>query len=398
MKQNPTPTPGRVNCRNCGGLNVRGCPECKRCIDRCGCRCRTCEACSAKSGPSKEVRHSTSARCKNCGKCRRGMFQATNSWGLMEDFCACRKMPKWMFIRDPKATERSINRLSRPLGLEIELCNIGTFGQGDWKNRPPYLAINFEHDGSVRGAATEAVLNPLIGDQFLEGIVWLTKYLVGCGAEVDTSCGLHVHVGASDFGPYELRRLFGIYQSIQHDIYGKMIPAYRQEPSPVNGKYYCMPYDMDRKWWAGLWEVKDPSALREYICSWVFRHCKMDGYVVTRDGKEVRKPFVGVPNLRRGKYQIPSRYYGLNIHSWFVRGTIEWRHYPGTLALDEILYWPLLCGWITQLASALTDQEVQKLGGMEDLVTRHWQHRYLAIRIPAPVRDWTLGQLKKERN
>jgi hypothetical protein len=399
-KNYPPPLKGRINCRVCGRLNIVGCLGCKRCKEHCC--CEVCLACSARQGIALGagkafIKHTTSAHCKACGRCKRGKPCEKNEYGLKEDFCGCRGMPKWVGVVDPKATERLINTLHRPLGLEIELCSLVGFGsqlKDEWQRKPQFLQVGFEHDGSVRGAATEAVINPLVGDQFLKGIVWLGKYLNSVDAEVDDSCGLHVHVGAQDFGPYELRRLMQLYRMVERDIYERMIPAYRGKPSPVNGKYYAKPYDMGAGWWQGLWSVQTVSELREYIWQWVFRGCP----TVPKQNKEGGVQYIGIPALRRGKYQIPSRYYGLNIHSWFTRGTVEWRHYPGTLRIGELVHWPLLCGWLTQLASEMRDSEVLNLrGGLAGVIQGKWAHGFSMFEVPLTVREWTLKELGKER-
>ena len=420
----PRPIGDQINCRRCGTLNTPGCQECKSCSRDCGCRCQMCTPCSRKAGH--QVKHSPKAKCRECGACRRGRYTESTGKSPVLEFCQCRSMPKWMKVVDPKATERVVNTLARPLGLEIELCNIGkTGGMGTgWDNKPEFLGLQFEHDGSVRGAATEAVLNPLVGDQFLQGLGWLSKYFIDVGAQVDDSCGLHVHVGAQDLGPYELRRVVALYQKCQQDIYGKMIPPSRQKPSPVNGKYYCAPYTMDHRWWNGLWACKTPSALREYIFMWTFKGTirssdtgfdrdkfrKMspqakgkavaEWKAMNRQGAKVTKyVYPELPERRRQKYQIPSRYYGLNIHSWFQRGTIEFRHYPGTLNPDELISWPLMCGWLVQLGSALRDEEVKAIsGGLEEVVTTKWSHGFSQVQVPQGVAEWVVGELHKERN
>jgi hypothetical protein len=91
--------------------------------------------------------------------------------------------------------------------------------------------------------------------------------------------------------------------------------------------------------------------------------------------------------LRQHKYGyefngINNRYTGLNIQSWYHRATIEWRMKEGTIDPTELMYWPLFCGWFTHLATKLSDQTMDAVGTLDELVSKYMpvkllEHWYL---------------------
>ena len=397
----PVPEPGRVNCAYCKGVNLPGCQECKHC-ENCKCKCHTCQACSTRAG--KEIKHLW-GYCYVCRRCTRGQYQmGIKSGSPTLNFCHCHKTPDWYDIPPLALAERRVNQIPRALGLEIELCKTGTWLDIQSIKPPSWMTWQMEHDGSVNGAARELVTCPLIGDRFLKGIGWLVKHLREAGAAVDKSCGLHVHVNAQDLGAFEIRRLLRLYQISQDEIYTKLIAPWRSEVSVKTGKWYCMSHDPKDWLFSKLWQTQDTAKIRSLICTWVFEGMltTRKEYRVTRKGV-ARVPtsyprgvsLTGVPRAKTQKYQVANRYYGLNLHAWLQRRTIEWRHFQGTLQLEELILWPLFCMWMVQLAAELTDQEVLALKGLEDIMTGRWVKPFRTVQVPEPVRTWVMSKLKE---
>lgn len=69
-----------------------------------------------------------------------------------------------------------------------------------------------------------------------------------------------------------------------------------------------------------------------------------------------------------GKYGSESRYWALNIHSWLYRGSIEFRLHHGTVALDDLVCWPLFCGWMVEAASRFPDFQIEKISTIEEML------------------------------
>jgi hypothetical protein len=87
-----------------------------------------------------------------------------------------------------------------------------------------------------------------------------------------------------------------------------------------------------------------------------------------------------------GKYEW-CRYFGLNIHSWMYRKTIEFRMKEASTDPEDILCWPLWCGWLVDNVTRMTDGEAR---GVENLqtFTRRW--------MPPMIADWVDKKMTKK--
>lgn len=382
-------------CKYCSAIIEKRCQECRNCLQHC--MCKGCVACSALSPDP--ISHPF-RRCKTCQKCK---------LGSSPNHCSCRRMPQALPQPVLRGSSLLRNPLPRPLGLEIETTSPGNWGGGleatspVWNESPRSIrpaVWHWEHDGSVNGEAMELVIPPLVGDQFLDGIGWLGKYFSINGAMVDSSCGLHVHVGARDFGPYELRRLMEIHRRVEGEIFASLLPAWRGEPNPKTGKYYCRRWDMSPQWWEGLWGTNTPSDLRAYLRQWVFRDISIGTSArrVSRASEDMKLFDLSMPQARLQKYRVLTRYFALNLHTWFVRGTVEWRHHQGTLSPRDLIYWPLLCGWLTHLAGVISDKDLHHSKTILDFLGVRWDRPYSQVSVPGDVIEWVREELRKEHN
>jgi len=63
---------------------------------------------------------------------------------------------------------------------------------------------------------------------------------------------------------------------------------------------------------------------------------------------------------RDHKYENGARRSALNLHSWMMRGTLEFRLKEGTVDPVECINWPLWCGWFVDRTAALRDSQVRE--------------------------------------
>jgi hypothetical protein len=341
---------GKINCVTCWKMNVIGCESCKRCPG-CRCQCWVCGFC--------KIKHPPKLRCKICRGCKKK--------------CGCRSMPSGMKIDAPKGLS-FVNKLPRSLGLELEMV---PFGQLDGVE----IGFNVVRDGSITPGGQELVLDPLIGDGFLTGITSLAEKLANGGFGIDPTCGFHVHVGAKDAGAFELRRLLNVYKVIERGIY-KLHPG-------RDAMRFCKPFEMAPRWYEGLNGLKTNGDIKRYLLRWLYGTGIVEWERYTGKPANPSKPpgLFGTLEKRRHKYE-ERRYHGLNIHSWMQRGTIEWRHAAGTIELEELIFWPLTCGWLTEIAMGLRDEEAKEIKCLSDLVNGSWKRPYALLEIPKVVRDW----------
>lgn len=266
-----------------------------------------------------------------------------------------------MKIDRPKGVECLRNTLTRPLGLEIELVNHHSLMDSVQSNQLNHCKWDWVRDGSVPDGQ-EMVLYPLVGDKYLSAMEELIPTILEYGAEVNSTCGLHVHVGADDLSMFEIRSLLLGYHRIQNDIY-KLVDADRYDAR------YCRVYTTGQL--VPLWNAKTEPTIKAALTQLLYA-----------------KPCdVNIVAVKREKYQA-ARYYGLNIHSWHLRGTIEWRHHQGTLDPSKLINWPLFCGWMTEILSSLNDQELVQLNSLADVTNGVFKRKFSTLAMPDPIAEW----------
>jgi Putative amidoligase enzyme len=351
IPQNRPTTPGNVNCLNCQGTNLPGCNRCGSC-HICRCQCRMCEVCSGQA--HKTILHPPRGWCINCSRCKKT--------------CGCHMAPQILNnLRVPKGNLK-VNPLNRWLGLEIELFPVGNLRDFPL---PPYLRYELTRDGSLTEGGKEMVVRPLIGDQFQKGITHLAGILERSGCGVDLSCGFHAHIGAKDYGAFELRRLITVYSKIEQEIFARFTTAGRFSSR------FCKPYDMSPEWYKTLWGFTQGSEIRSFLFRWLYGgklRTMPNGLGPTRE-------------LRRHKYE-ECRYHGLNLHSWMQRSTIEWRHHQGTIVKDRLVFWPLFCGWVVEICGVLRDSEALQVRSLNDIVQGSWKYPWGILEMPRNLREW----------
>lgn len=261
------------------------------------------------------------------------------------------------------------------------------------------------------------VLQPLAGDNFLRGMTALAEKLNYFEFSADSSCGFHVHVGADEFGAHQLRRVLMFYKKFEDVFYNLVVPG-RDGWREVHGerKYYCKRLPQGAEWYETLAKLKAGHEIRRYIVGWLYGD-KIQPYH-DREGKtyitrpKIKKDgnvhwceyppnpewkaygFHNVPSIKGHKYEA-GRYYGINLHTFFQRGTIEYRHHEGTVDLGKLLYWPLWCGWFTELAASLTDKELFSIRDLDHLLNGRWERMTGILEIPAPVKEWVRRTLRE---
>ena len=119
------------------------------------------------------------------------------------------------------------------------------------------------------------------------------------GAKVNASCGQHVHVDASGHTPHSLRNALSIMYS-KEDILFRAIGA-----KPDRISQYCQ-YSRENV-------VRTVRALSPHLTMEQLKQAWYGG----RDGSFDHYNW--------------TRYYALNLHSVFYRGTLEWRCFESTL-------------------------------------------------------------------
>jgi hypothetical protein len=343
-------------CRYCEKPLCTICGKCKRCH---GCSCIPCEKCHNIYRPTKKY-----CRCRQCRKC-----------------CDCRMSPGYATDTRLGVSIREshiLSRLPRTIGIELEIA--------DWKGLPehiPGVSYTSAHDWSVRPSEREMVVSPLRGDGIIRGMLAISEACTSVGCVVNDSCALHVHVGAKDLSMWEIRRLLEVYRRIEEEIYSHLISPHR---STLPSIHYCqmmtVPHasrDCDRcirydRQYPGqhnpperidvtlerMWRARTTGDLK--VCLYRMLY-----------GMENPRNYPDILQTHKGGRYEWCRYFGLNLHSWTHRMTVEWRMKEATYSPTELIGWPLWCGWVVHAITKMSDADARS----DKMSVRYLTDRYM---------------------
>ena len=209
-------------------------------------------------------------------------------------------------------------------GVEIELTNISQakaakviadyFGTAAYNNTAKdrkgrtWKAV---YDSSIRGGETAEVVTPILQYEDIEDLQEIVRRLRRAGAKADSSCGIHIHIGAERHTPKTLRNLVNIMASKQDMIYRALAI------DPNRESRYCKKLEGTL-----IDEInsKKPESSEKLADIW----------------------YRGYYGSRNAHYNI-SRYHGLNLHAVFTKGTVEFRLFNGTTHAGKIKAYIQFC-------------------------------------------------------
>jgi hypothetical protein len=385
--------PESCSCRTCTSCDERfACSEeCSRC-NRCSecCTHTACESCD-RVVETDSICGSCNAceRCCECSFCPSCSEECSGDYcgecSRCADCCSCageesdedpegegtpprnRGRPSWVGANDDATFHRGktskVNPSPRFFGLELE---IATSGLNSRQEIDPeirgWAGAALVPDGSLPDGGYEINTPPSSGDVFVQKVQSLCAALGRASATVTRECGFHVHVDARRMTYLSMRRLVRLYERVEPAMFD-MVP-----PSRKNNRY-C------RRVRGGY------SKAFSYASVATTAKAKADVvyavYAVDLDSTWGRETF-----SRRSKSKYDDARYGaMNVHSWFYRGTVEFRLAAGTTNAVKIVNWALLCGSLLDWAEKHTDEELAGLpsDSLEAL---------LAVAPTPDVREW----------
>jgi hypothetical protein len=191
---------------------------------------------------------------------------------------------------------------------------------------PPYEAWSFVLDDTIKGAGGSELVSPILSGpqglaQVYEALGLLQEFPE---IQVNETCGFHVHHGVDPekFGNRELFELLRLVAIFEDYIY-QLLPEDRRHTEA------CRPLEIDLYEW------------------------------FKRDGSERLTPVVknlwyspenrDDPKAPRHRKIHPTRYHGLNLHSYWYRNTIEFRYYPSVLQHpEELMQWIIFTQFLVE--------------------------------------------------
>lgn len=330
--------------------------------------CGVCYTCDGHCSCPKCVQCGTKARnlCGDCSKCRshcvcvRCEFCNVNISNLRPgQDCRCvvnrtyePKSPIPATLKD-----RKYFNSTRYVGVEWEYNN----SKNEkiihaWANK---WGAGRHRDGSC---GWELVTPPIAGDHVVNCLSELQTAFEESKAECNYTCGIHVHVDASDYGWPEMQRLLTVYAKVEPLLY-LLAGQFRLANT------YCMPAGQ-----AYLSALSNKDK-KEAIMNVAYKQSKAREYVKAAK-----------PGKKHG-----GRYRGLNICPWLVArrvkrkdNTVEFRIHRNTLDAKRVIGWVKLLSRLVEWCSKATDSDIEKL---PNSVIR------TMITIAPDCKDWILDRI-----
>ena len=196
---------------------------------------------------------------------------------------------------------------------------------------------------SNKAYAVEMV-TPILTYPELEKLKECVRQVRHAGGRANESCGVHVHIDAANHNRQSLKNLIGIMYS-KEDILFKALQV-----NENRAERWCK-------------KVREPMLEKA-------RKLASDE---TKDLTELEEIWYDGFDHDTSKKYNPSRYYALNLHSVFFRGTVEWRCFNSELHPEKIEAYVNLCLAISAQAIRQRSTVMRKTHSDNELFTfRVW--------------------------
>lgn len=381
-------------CAACETRHTHSCTECNREFGLDGMYCETCcphATCSHGEGHPvrKTSLHQHCGKCRahcQCPKCEQSDVCAEAIWCQSCYGCAlhcvCKPERRMLNINEREAVFRPSKRyhrgLRRLLGTELEVHNV-TQKQRELNAVLRKWDCSVVRDGSIAGRGMELVTSPAGGENWVAQSKEIGEALVAANAQAHISCGQHVHVDARDLGVYDLARVIRLYAAVEYALFDAQ-PAYRREST------YCVPCGGSYLGWLS---GENKKLTKHWLAA------KQYGLAPVKKEKDTETQKANTVKFRQQlrdrthrKYD-DTRYRALNLHSFWHRGTIEFRHGEAAVTPEHILHWGIVCGSVVEFAATHGDADVLKVCGMKP------HDALLQVIFEKETRDWLQSRWEK---
>lgn len=159
------------------------------------------------------------------------------------------------------------------------------------------------------------IVTPILTYDDIPDLQEIIRQLRQRKALVNEQCGIHIHVDGFNHTPQSLRRLVNFITARQDLIYEALNIGDRQD-------HWCKKINSEL-----LLQMKSSKNLSK-------EHLEEIWYSPSNDGYDL-----GVSH----NHYNPTRYHGVNLHSYFSKGTIEFRLFNSTLHAGKIKAYIQFC-------------------------------------------------------
>lgn len=372
-----------------------------------GCTHLRCSVCEGSVGAYQPSRHAGGAvhcqahcECRMCGDCNHpvtpqtecncGQGSTHHSPSVRQGCCHMISMRTPGSIhftpkpRPPTKKDLKRNKMARLLGTEVEVPYVGFNVSPKMDSAIKEWKPHFTRDGSLRGCnPVEMPTQPTGGDLFLRQQADLSAGLIEMKCEQNASAGMHVHVDCNDADGWDLSRILRLYASVEAGLMALLHVSrhdnqYCRPCGPrmerIGSKLSTNPameletrqYGYELRWdkEGRLSDFRIPGhSSSRWLAEAVLRgHGRWEAQVPPGERSQILYQHL-MDRLRvlKGDKSHGSRYNALNLHSYYYRGTLEFRHHHGTINANTMTYWPLICGSIVEWAKTHSDTQLLQL-------------------------------------
>ena len=349
----------RCRCTTCERCDMRRtadrmCTDCSACTTCCQCvRCANCSALATRRplGTNENCPH-VCQHCPVCADCRVSLTPYVKSAEVFHRLAVGPQTLK-MFDRNP---------VKRLMGAEVEAYASQWLKVGKVMKK---WGGGIVEDGSIRpvgGRDFEVNTAPAMGSLFVNQMNELGEAFAAHGVQSNTSCGVHVHVDASSYKWWDMRKLIRLYERVEDEMYAVCAPyrSWGRYSLKCGRKFYD---------WFVL-GVKEPKRFKAKVMEGLYGLGPIE-----LTGVRAKRAVENATSIKSNGH----RYNSLNIHSWFLRGTVEFRHYHGSTNVENITNWAIVCGTLITLAEKLSDADIDAVP-----TAGTW----LRQQMPSAIADW----------
>jgi hypothetical protein len=211
--------------------------------------------------------------------------------------------------------------------LTAALVNAGVQVSQAYRTHDTTPGWKIVHDGSLgsrhAGMIGREVVSPILrGEDGLRQVAAVARALDAAGCKVDRTCGLHVHVGAQNATPAQIKNVVKMFAKYEHH-FDALCPESRRNNN------FCR---SNRDFAGGIGSYESQVAT-------IFE--KLDG---TRSVRGIASVINGGYG---GHHYSRERYFKLNLQSMASHGTIEFRQQAGTINAQKMTSWiKLVTGFV----------------------------------------------------
>lgn len=164
---------------------------------------------------------------------------------------------------------------------------------------------------------------------------------------VQETCGFHLHLDGAGFNWLDVLRIWKVYYAVEPAILTILPKARRQNK-------FCIAISQYPEIWGILKGIK---TRKDFL--YEFYNLKHQGF---EKKKMTKNAYQFLHRVMHDHYNH-KRYYGLNVHSWYYRKSLEIRYHSGTFDYEKIVNWIIINMSLMKAATSGVKPEKFLLGG-----------------------------------